>query len=213
MLYIFIFLHQTTTYSIYLSSVTSCISLYSYIKPQRRLTMFSVLRSCISLYSYIKPQRFTWRCCKFCVVYLYIPTSNHNLFIKFLLPMQLYIFIFLHQTTTVRLLLMLPRCCISLYSYIKPQLSYVLFTWMLCCISLYSYIKPQLYFLILLQSNSCISLYSYIKPQLVSHICSCACGCISLYSYIKPQRGMGSEWCSVSCISLYSYIKPQRESC
>ena len=82
----------------------SCISLYSYIKPQltsageinngglyififlhQTTTSYHAVRPklcCISLYSYIKPQLF---CCIvqfFLVVYLYIPTSNHNTIFK-----------------------------------------------------------------------------------------------------------------------------------
>ena len=121
----------------------SCISLYSYIKPQ--LPGSRSVRSwcCISLYSYIKPQRLFKSEKNRRVVYLYIPTSNHNLFLLQTKKMQLYIFIFLHQTTTdeeddvwtqelyififlhqtttVRPSLCYPICCISLYSYIKPQ--------------------------------------------------------------------------------------------
>ena len=55
----------------------------------------------------------------------------------------LYIVLFLHQTTTVYNRHDWRICCISYYSYIKPQprmLSFILF---LSCISYYSYIKPQ----------------------------------------------------------------------
>ena len=77
-LYIFIFLHQTTTRCPLISKPIGCISLYSYIKPQHPNESFKI--------GY--------------VVYLYIPTSNHNT------PMN-------------RLKLVIS--CISLYSYIKPQ--------------------------------------------------------------------------------------------
>ena len=78
------------------------------------------------------------------VVYLYIPTSNHNgreiprgegkLYIFIFLhqtttnslsmssQVELYIFIFLHQTTTQSAYYQANMRCISLYSYIKPQL-------------------------------------------------------------------------------------------
>ena len=55
-LYIFIFLHQTTTDVKEKYNLISCISLYSYIKPQRIILLIIILS----------------------VVYLYIPTSNHN---------------------------------------------------------------------------------------------------------------------------------------
>ena len=78
MLYIFIFLHQTTT---------------KFAKEMAEI-------GCISLYSYIKPQRSSYVSLTLTVVYLYIPTSNHNLYGVNMLKEDLYIFIFLHQTTT-----------------------------------------------------------------------------------------------------------------
>ena len=56
-----------------------------------------------------------------------------------------------------------------------------------CCISFYSYIKPQLYALLSYLAASCISFYSYIKPQPLSASRTPTPGCISFYSYIKPQ--------------------------
>ena len=98
---------------------------------------------CISLYSYIKPQpAFIFiRLCR--VVYLYIPTSNHNRRTYLCASLSLYIFIFLHQTTTCPLFTQRIARCISLYSYIKPQPFTSRSVVSKCCISLYSYIKPQ----------------------------------------------------------------------
>ena len=102
----------------------SCISFDPYIKPQPWVgTLFSVSR-CISFDPYIKPQLMAKSKGFFGVVYLLIPTSNHNLSIwglhsgrvVYLLiptsnhnyddsvssPISLYIFWFLHQTTTYR---------------------------------------------------------------------------------------------------------------
>ena len=56
LLYIVLFLHQTTTLVSWNSSTSSCISYYSYIKPQLRFYPQRMLQSCISYYSYIKPQ-------------------------------------------------------------------------------------------------------------------------------------------------------------
>ena len=80
MLYIFWFLHQTTTLTITATRLWSCISFDSYIKPQlggneRRRNI---------------------------VVYLLIPTSNHNKLVLRPVLLWLYIFWFLHQTTTWR---------------------------------------------------------------------------------------------------------------
>ena len=142
-LYIFWFLHQTTTNTNRASEVTSCISFDSYIKPQLCGPRCNGLSSCISFDSYIKPQlkRFDARYAAVVylliptsnhntfapvkkrdrVVYLLIPTSNHNLQTAYLSIYKLYIFWFLHQTTTIVVFCMLLIRCISFDSYIKPQ--------------------------------------------------------------------------------------------
>ena len=121
-LYILIFLHQTATLWWLLPALMCCISLYSYIKPQLNGSEENRSMRCISLYSYIKPQP-----ARYCprwqpVVYPYIPTSNRNLFKNCPYWPALYILIFLHQTATVFLVPLYVIGCISLYSYIKPQL-------------------------------------------------------------------------------------------
>ena len=121
-LYIFILLHQTTTYRNLIQLRKSCISLYSYIKPQLRERLSGGALRCISLYSYIKPQLIPGFYIKTAVVYLYTPTSNHNTKLVAPLTLLLYIFILLHQTTTQQLNSLVTIRCISLYSYIKPQL-------------------------------------------------------------------------------------------
>ena len=99
LLYIFWFLHQTTTPSTNKKASSCCISFDSYIKPQ--------LNNSSGL--------------PYLVVYLLIPTSNHNAWVPPDEPNALYIFWFLHQTTT-RLWLTHPASrCISFDSYIKPQ--------------------------------------------------------------------------------------------
>ena len=98
-LYIFWFLHKTTTGATAIASHQGCISFDSYIKPQRR--------SC--------KRR------EICVVYLLIPTSNHNLITEAKYADMLYIFWFLHQTTTGGVADQTCKGCISFDSYIKPQ--------------------------------------------------------------------------------------------
>ena len=164
-LYIFWFLHQTTTIMAWVVSLPSCISFDSYIKPQLVIPGNETITSCISFDSYIKPQQphvhrqhhrvvylliptSNHNCSAFVfaiswVVYLLIPTSNHNyqtihrvmfLVVYLLIPtsnhnsinvewltIELYIFWFLHQTTTKRLKKTLLKRCISFDSYIKPQ--------------------------------------------------------------------------------------------
>ena len=100
------------------------------------------------------------------VVYLYIPTSNHNGLGLYVHNERLYIFIFLHQTTTIDSL----KCdATSLYIFIF----------------LHQTTTPMPY---VLQLRRCISLYSYIKPQLILSNWFRILSCISLYSYIKPQQ-------------------------
>ena len=77
-LYIFRFLHQTTTIRYLNLMMKSCISFVSYIKPQ------------LAQESYVSHF----------VVYLSFPTSNHNSDADAVGHEVLYIFRFLHQTTT-----------------------------------------------------------------------------------------------------------------
>ena len=76
---------------------------------------------CISFDSYIKPQRHDACCPHLPVVYLLIPTSNHNFWFTFTILIKLYIFWFLHQTTTACESVVKLISCISFDSYIKPQ--------------------------------------------------------------------------------------------
>ena len=99
----------------------------------------------------------------------------------------MYIVLFLHQTTTSTPSAFFKACCISYYSYIKPQLFLIFIFIQLCCISYYSYIKPQLSFVVVVFPSSCISYYSYIKPQPIFVNQYRGDRCISYYSYIKPQ--------------------------
>ena len=99
-LYIFWFLHQTTTMSALSWSVQSCISFDSYIKPQLADELWVKTHGCISFDSYIKPQLLAWAHWQVYVVYLLIPTSNHNNTCTPIYLVALYIFWFLHQTTT-----------------------------------------------------------------------------------------------------------------
>ena len=121
LLYIFWFLHQTTTGNFPEQNFGSCISFDSYIKPQpKSLTLSTVIvvylliptsnhNSDLEVIESIK------------VVYLLIPTSNHNSLNLSIFRLLLYIFWFLHQTTTLSTLLLLILSCISFDSYIKPQ--------------------------------------------------------------------------------------------
>ena len=98
---------------------------------------------CISFDSYIKPQPNPYKYHHKWVVYLLIPTSNHNRWLSPTTHYRLYIFWFLHQTTTASMNTAPSLCCISFDSYIKPQ-QIDLYPQPPCsCISFDSYIKPQ----------------------------------------------------------------------
>ena len=121
LLYIFWFLHQTTTCIILTLQIWRCISFDSYIKPQLLLNLnfsLSVVYLLIPTSNHNVEDGLT-RQEK--VVYLLIPTSNHNFRVAHSEKRVLYIFWFLHQTTTRYLILLYCISCISFDSYIKPQ--------------------------------------------------------------------------------------------
>ena len=200
-LYIFWFLHQTTTWGRWQWQPSSCISFDSYIKPQLTTNHIIQVIRCISFDSYIKLQLLFATQHLSLVVYLLIPTSNHNLslpsliqiFVVYLLiptsnhniPMllvfviELYIFWFLHQTTTS--LCQKPKNwrCISFDSYIKPQHIHAWCGRCRGCISFDSYIKPQLaiikglrlavvYLLIPTSNHNCVAII--FKPFKVVYL-------------------------------------------
>ena len=99
-LYIFWFLHQTTTPRWQAYVGFSCISFDSYIKPQ-----LFIKDSVYSQVVYLLIPTSNHNACRrrsslMPVVYLLIPTSNHNLWMVWCYSLTLYIFWFLHQTTT-----------------------------------------------------------------------------------------------------------------
>ena len=102
---------------------------------------------------------------------------------------MLYIFWFLHQTTTPTRWALYYGSCISFDSYIKPQQVWRIWSFVFCCISFDSYIKPQLLCHCSFFHFGCISFDSYIKPQPFFCISLHLAGCISFDSYIKPQLG------------------------
>ncbi len=78
-----------------------------------------------------------------------------------------------------------------------------------CCISIFSYIKPQPRLGGCCPRLRCISIFSYIKPQLRIGNGEVVLRCISIFSYIKPQLANGEKPTEARCISIFSYIKPQ----
>ena len=112
LLYIVLFLHQTTTNPHRLNKTSCCISYYSYIKPQ--LDAFLEVYT-IVVYRTIPTSNHnitSTRSGQGAVVYRTIPTSNHNTSRQRTSCEQLYIVLFLHQTTT---LLRVNSCKEALY--------------------------------------------------------------------------------------------------
>ena len=122
LLYIILFLHQTTTSNFCEGRKVGCISYYSYIKPQlRRLGIVPILvvyrtiptsnhnlwaNSRLSGYVVYRTiptsnhNKTIFIVLQAKVVYRTIPTSNHNFQSLWKYFEQLYIVLFLHQTTT-----------------------------------------------------------------------------------------------------------------
>ena len=186
-LYIFWFLHQTTTMNRSRNFIVSCISFDSYIKPQLCPTSFS-----------------------FCsVVYLLIPTSNHNSVQLHFHSVQLYIFWFLHQTTTCATV-GLFACWLYIFWFLHQTTTF----------TAYASKNPQLYiFWFLHQTTTCqllgfhhkeLYIFWFLHQTTTWYItCKNFFRCISFDSYIKPQPSQSRSERWIRCISFDSYIKPQ----
>ena len=99
-LYIFSFLHQTTTPPMRAVNSTK-LYIFSFLHQTTTVRwMVRLIKRCISSLFYIKPQPQLKAKNVFTVVYLLFSTSNHNVRRPRLSLMKLYIFSFLHQTTT-----------------------------------------------------------------------------------------------------------------
>ena len=124
---------------------------FGYFKINRTLTTFfqrmRVLSSTSSEYLSLKSNDYATKQLIFVrqifVVFLSFSTSNHNYWHAACIVFSLYIFHFLHQTTTFSSNSSLLNGCISFIFYIKPQLFEHYFEDLSCCISFIFYIKPQ----------------------------------------------------------------------
>ena len=209
MLFISWFLHQTTTGSSGHIDFTGCLSLDSYIKPQHpREAQLHRL-----------------------VVYLLIPTSNHNLGCWQSVRIALFISWFLHQTTTGNhISLNLSKLFISWFLHqtttaalLIEQDKTLFISWFLhqTTTTVLPFFHNKALFIswFLHQTTTtshqarltrrCLSLDSYIKPQPRAHYARGGKGCLSLDSYIKPQLKVHITLMVLRCLSLDSYIKPQ----
>ena len=144
------------------------------------------------------------------VVYHLVPTSNHNFKQDSLLNRLrcLSSCSYIKPQPDRHNLHQLPGC-LSSCSYIKPQRYLIILRSAASCLSSCSYIKPQPRFRFLFfrpvvyhlvptsnhnsdswlsrEDMSCLSSCSYIKPQLISYGNTSCYGCLSSCSYIKPQ--------------------------
>ena len=212
-LYIVLFLHQTTTL---LSLYPHPAQLYIVLFLHQTTTPWGLAQSLVRLYI---------------VLFLHQTTTPNE---HYRINPRLYIVLFLHQTTTIRRNCRVNNCCISYYSYIKPQpsgkkiaINAVVYR-TIPTSNHNSFINHplgiSLYIVLFLhqtttmekipnQKEGCISYYSYIKPQHEIFWKCCHNSCISYYSYIKPQLAHITILGCNSCISYYSYIKPQPLVC
>ena len=164
-MYIILFLHQSKTGSAQIQFAISCISSYSYIKPQplniyyknKRVVYHPIPTSNHNSYS-----SFMW---VLVVVYHPIPTSNHNCLVSSVPVAALYIILFLHQTTTAIPLTGFRNSLYIILFLHQTTTNLICHTFIKRCISSYSYIKPQPVRGQKHGSSGCISSYSYIKPQ------------------------------------------------
>ena len=127
------------------------------------------------------------------VVYLYIPTSNHNCLHGCCDVLGLYIFIFLHQTTTrheqdsrrtgLYIFIFLHQTTTTRHDFTKEDVLYIfIFLHQTTTYLLRKINKYLLYIFIFLHQTTTVG------RGVKNFIC-----CISLYSYIKPQRW--ESWC------------------
>ena len=151
----------------------------------------------------------TWSCSMTCWFLSSCPTSNHNKLLIFAPCLRLYIVLFLHQTTTSMDVNLLPKELYIVLFLHQTTTSATKAKLKSCCISYYSYIKPQLFppclspvvvvYRTIPTSNHNFDFYhnAYIKLYIVLFLHQttttkffnvCMLGCISYYSYIKPQR-------------------------
>ena len=230
-LYLIPFLHQTTTYFIYVGSFFSCILFHFYIKPQHwRKDMLQGIR-CILFHFYIKPQPvsrfifFSIRCILFhfyikpqqafkseqsCGVVSYsISTSNHNIYkCPGKLPV-LYLIPFLHQTTTLSPKYSAAISCILFHFYIKPQHALGKGITIDSCILFHFYIKPQPKSAKYTQLCE-LYLIPFLHQTTTSiSLYSSSKSCILFHFYIKPQHAEAQKKNRPGCILFHFYIKPQ----
>ena len=164
-LFIILFLHQTTTAGRTTYSAPCCLSSCSYIKPQQgrrnvwqRNVVYHLVPTSNHNKSTASPQQAH-------VVYHLVPTSNHNVLTSNNLSFVLFIILFLHQTTTVRISFKEKT---ALFIILFLHQTTTLFQ--LCA-------RVRVLFIILFLHQTT----TFLMSQTKSHCCLSSC------SYIKPQ--------------------------
>ena len=208
-LYIFWFLHQTTTVSVRSGKPLALYIFWFLHQTTTSFPQFIAGTCCISFDSYIKPQLHARGGIGNEVVYLLIPTSNHNSPTQTSLPWKLYIFWFLHQTTTFGRRVGLAEL-LYIFWFLHQTTTLFPFSINPCLLYIFWFLhQTTTSNSLLIRRKRCISFDSYIKPQLQEVSREICASCISFDSYIKPQLWNLANEKYWSCISFDSYIKPQ----
>ena len=155
LLFIILFLHQTTTMTIVRFFLSLLFIILFLHQTTTCLYTQSIALSCLSSCSYIKPQHPLHVVVMMPVVYHLVPTSNHNLGVQLLQSWMLFIILFLHQTTTI-----------SLFSRNVAALFIILFlhqTTTLGCLSSHS---VQLFIILFLHQTTTQNMVVMIQLQL-----------------------------------------------
>ena len=121
------------------------------------------------------------------VVLVFVSTSNHNSLVISPAMLALFLYLFLHQTTTSGQQVGRHCRCSCICFYIKPQLKIIYNLGGNGCSCICFYIKPQPLFIVSLSFVCCSCICFYIKPQLLRAAGSLRAGCSCICFYIKPQ--------------------------
>ena len=121
LLFIILFLHQTTTRRFLRRTGWCCLSSCSYIKPQQQFPALLMILVVYHLVPTSNHNEDTEEDTEYRVVYHLVPTSNHNDRPCLMIVSRLFIILFLHQTTTTTKAAFRAVGCLSSCSYIKPQ--------------------------------------------------------------------------------------------
>ena len=128
------------------------------------------------------------------VVYLLIPTSNHNYAASDIVHRWLFISWFLHQTTT-KSVPPSPPASLFISWFLHQTTTQAVLTRLILVLFISWFLhQTTTAFNSVNAIDSCLSLDSYIKPQPAASTSSCAICCLSLDSYIKPQQSEGFQF-------------------